>query len=173
MRTFWTARLVQRRRLRSPLLRVRLLALGCIVGLALTAGVNAAPASASWSNTLEGVEFGWVNTYGRQAEYAWARASDATLAHLGASRATVLACRAVTEDVPLLTLACEHLVKPWVSSWINSEPRWTHHGHWVEFYPHKSPHLWYSSYECLASSPLALGSQPARPIVVRSAPHTT
>lgn len=147
MRTFWTGNLVVgRRRLRSQLLQVRLLAFGCVVGLAITAAVNAVPASASWSQTLDGVEFGWVNTYGRQTEYAWARASDATLAQLGASRAASLACRAITEDVAILALACEHEVKRYVNSWIDSESLWTQHGHWIEFYPYKSPHLWYSSY---------------------------
>jgi hypothetical protein len=112
----------------------------------VTAGVTAAPASASWQASIERVEFGWTNTYGRQTEYAWAQASDATLAQLGTNRVASLACRAVAEDVPFFTLLCEHLIKPSISSWINSEPRWIHHGHWVRFYPYESPHLWYGSY---------------------------
>jgi hypothetical protein len=112
----------------------------------LMVSVSAAPASANWSATLDGVEFGWVNSYGRPTEFAWAQASDAVLAQLGTSRATSLACRAATEDVPFLTLTCEYFVRPWVNYWINSEPRFIYHGHWVRFYPYESPRIRYGSY---------------------------
>lgn len=106
----------------------------------------AAPASASWRANVEGVEFGWVDNHGTQTEYAWGRASDATLARLGASAVTSLACRAVTVDVPRFAPFCRRLVKPWVSWWINSEPGWSNHGHWVAFYPHVPPYLWHGSF---------------------------
>jgi hypothetical protein len=119
--------------------------LGHLSLLAVVAALLApTPASASWRANVEGVEFGWTNTFGTQTEYAWARASDATLARLGASTATTLACRAVTYDVPRFAFLCGHLVRPWVSWWINSEG-WSNRSHWVAFYPHVPPYLWHGS----------------------------
>lgn len=127
--------------------RVRLVFLGLtLAGAGATAGVTATTASANWSARLENVEFGWVNSYGRPTEFAWAQASDAALAQLGATRATSLACRAVTEDVPFFRFGCEYVVRRWVGYWISSEPRYIYHGHWVRFYPYESPHLQYGSY---------------------------
>jgi hypothetical protein len=102
---------------------------------AIAVALAAAPAAASWRASAGGVEYGWTDSYWRQNDYAWARASDAALARLGASVATSLACRAATEDVPRLTYLCGRLVKPWISWWIGTEAAWLNHGHWVAFYP--------------------------------------
>jgi hypothetical protein len=111
------------------------------------AGAAATPASAnSWGARVDGVEFGWVDSYGRQTEFAWAQASDATLAQLGASRVTSLACRAITDDAPFFAFTCQQLVKPWVNYWIGSEQGWVNHGHWVRFYPHASTRFWHGSW---------------------------
>jgi hypothetical protein len=112
------------------------LAIGCT---AVLAGMTAAPAVA-WEETVSGVRFGWNEEYGRQAEYAFAEASDATLANLGAGEITRLACKALTDDIPVAFL-CKELVKPFVNGWIDSEFADDNHGHWVEFYPHEHNHV--------------------------------
>ena len=101
--------------------------------------MTAAPAVA-WEKTVEGVRFGWNEEHGLQAEYAFAEASDAALANLGAGKVTSLACKALADDVPVAFL-CKELVKPFVSGWIDSEFGDYNHGHWVEFYPHEHPHV--------------------------------
>ncbi|HTA34548.1 MAG TPA: hypothetical protein VK721_14105 [Solirubrobacteraceae bacterium] len=123
-------------------LRARLVLIGCmaiLTGAAATTG--AAPAAASVQGNIEGIEFGFENRNGPETEYLWAAASNATLEELGAKRVTGVACRAVTDDVPPLTLLCKELVAPLVRSWINTGHGRADHGHWVAYYPHLKPHF--------------------------------
>jgi hypothetical protein len=117
-------------------LRASLVAIALTVAVVGVIGsVAVGPASAE---SIGGVEFGWVDSHGTQTEYAWARASDATLAEIGVSTATSLACRAVTEDLPHFTRLCKSLVEPFVVGLISRERLWPHNGgHWVRFYPHE------------------------------------
>jgi hypothetical protein len=132
------------RRVAVPAPRLRHLALLALIA----AATLAAPASAQpWSRSIDGVDFGWEDSGGTHYEYAWAAATDETIAELGARSVTSIACRALTRDARQFTKLCEQLVRPAVDYVIATEWASTANtGHWIKFYPHVSPYVFHGSY---------------------------